>query len=58
LFCGAGRPTQKDIYARRLIQAHAAQQAQVAFDGKRLGMPAIRAAQQVLAKAQAAGKTQ
>ena len=48
--------------AQRLIQAHAEQQAQgvgaFAFDGKMIDMPAIRAAQQVLAKAQAAGKIQ
>jgi citrate lyase beta subunit len=46
--------------ARRLIQAHDEQQTQgigaFAFDGKMIDMPAIRAAQQVLARAQAAGK--
>jgi citrate lyase beta subunit len=46
--------------AQQLIQAHDAQQAQgigaFAFEGKMIDMPAIRAAQQVLAKAQAAGK--
>ena len=46
--------------ARQLIQAHNAQQAQgigaFAVDGKMIDMPAIRAAQQVLAKARAAGK--
>jgi citrate lyase beta subunit len=48
--------------AQRLIQAHDAQQAQgigaFAFEGKMIDMPAIRAAQQVLAKARAAGRLQ
>jgi citrate lyase beta subunit len=46
--------------AQRLIQAHDEQQAQgvgaFAFEGKMIDRPVIRAAQQVLAKAQAAGK--
>jgi citrate lyase beta subunit len=48
------------FHARRLIQARDEQQAQgrgaFAFEGRMIAMPAIRAAQQVLAKAQAAGK--
>ncbi len=48
--------------ARRLIQAHDEQQAHgvgaFAFEGKMIDRPTIRAAQQVLAKAQAAGKIQ
>ena len=56
-------PTDAQIAnAQRLIQAHDAQQAQgvgaFAFDGKMIDMPTIRAAQQVLAKARAAGKIQ
>lgn len=47
-------------YARRLIASHIQQQADgvgaFAFDGKMIDRPAIRAAEQVLAKAQAAGK--
>ncbi len=46
--------------ARRLIQAHDEQQAQgvgaFAFEGKMIDMPAIRAAQQIIEKARAAGK--
>ena len=46
--------------ARRLIQAYDEQQAlgigAFAFEGKMIDMPALRAAQQVLAKARAAGK--
>jgi citrate lyase beta subunit len=54
-------PSDEQIaHAQRLIQAHATQQAQgigaFAFEGMMIDMPAIRAAQQVLAKAQAAGK--
>ncbi len=54
-------PSDEQItYARRLLQAHDEQQTQgvgaFAFDGKMIDMPAIRAAQQVLARAQAAGK--
>ncbi len=48
--------------AQRVIQAHDEQQAHgigaFAFEGKMIDMPAIRAAQQVLAKAWAAGKIQ
>jgi citrate lyase beta subunit len=48
--------------AQRLIQAHDEQQAQgigaFAFEGKMIDRPAIRAAEQVLAKAKAAGKIQ
>jgi citrate lyase beta subunit len=56
-------PSDEQIaQAQRLIQAHAEQQARgigaFAFEGKMIDMPAIRAAQQVLAKAQAAGKIQ
>lgn len=47
-------------YARQLIAAHIQQQSDgvgaFAFDGKMIDRPAIRAAEQVLAKAQAAGK--
>ncbi len=47
--------------ARQLIDAHGEQQAQgvgaFALHGKMIDMPAIRAAQQVLARARAAGKT-
>jgi citrate lyase beta subunit len=54
-------PSDEQIaQAQRLIQAHDEQQARgigaFAFDGKMIDRPAIRAAQQVLAKAQAAGK--
>jgi citrate lyase beta subunit len=54
-------PSDEQIaHAQRLIQAHDEQQAQgigaFAFEGKMIDMPAIRAAQQVLAKARAAGK--
>jgi citrate lyase beta subunit len=54
-------PSDEQIaQAQQLIQAHAEQQAQgigaFAFEGKMIDMPAIRAAQQVLAKARAAGK--
>lgn len=54
-------PTDEQIAAaQRLIAAHDEQQAlgtgAFAFDGKMIDMPAIRAAQQVLAKARAAGK--
>ena len=54
-------PSDEQIaHARRLIRAHDEQQAQgsgaFAFEGKMIDMPAIRAAQQVLDKAQAAGK--
>jgi citrate lyase beta subunit len=47
-------------HARRVIAAHAQQQADgigaFAFEGQMIDRPAIRAAEQVLAKAQAAGK--
>ena len=54
-------PTDAQIaYALRLVQAHDKQQAEgsgaFALDGKMIDMPAIRAAQHVLAKARAAGK--
>ncbi|HTP07036.1 MAG TPA: CoA ester lyase [Anaerolineae bacterium] len=54
-------PSDEQIaQAQRLIQAHDVQQMQgigaFAFEGKMIDMPAIRAAQQVLAKARAAGK--
>ncbi len=54
-------PNDEQIaHAQRLIQAHDEQQAQgigaFALEGKMIDMPAIRAAQQVLAKARAAGK--
>jgi citrate lyase beta subunit len=54
-------PSDEQIaHAQRLIQAHDEQQAQgvgaFAFEGKMIDMPTIRAAQQVLAKARAAGK--
>ncbi len=56
-------PTDEQIAAaQRLIAAHDEQQAHgtgaFALDGKMIDMPAIRAAQQVLAKARAAGKIQ
>ncbi len=51
---------ERIAYAQGLIQAHDQHQAagmgSFAFDGKMIDMPAIRAAQQVLAKAKAAGK--
>ena len=54
-------PTAEQIAAaQRLVAVHAEQQAHgtgaFALDGKMIDMPAIRAAQQVLAKARAAGK--
>jgi citrate lyase beta subunit len=54
-------PSDEQIaQAQRLIEAHDEQQAQgigaFAFEGKMIDMPAIRAAQQVLARARAAGK--
>jgi citrate lyase beta subunit len=54
-------PTDEQIAAaQRLVAAHDQQQAHgtgaFALDGKMIDMPAIRAAQQVLAKAHAAGK--
>jgi citrate lyase beta subunit len=54
-------PSDEQIaYAQRLIQAHAEQQAQgigaFAFEGKMIDRPAVRAAQQVIDKARAAGK--
>ena len=56
-------PTHEQIAAaQRLIAAHDEQQAHgtgaFALDGKMIDMPTIRAAQQVLAKARAAGKIQ
>jgi citrate lyase beta subunit len=56
-------PTDEQIArAQRLIQAHDEQQAQgigaFAFEGKMIDRPAIRAAEQVLAKARAAGRIQ
>ena len=54
-------PSDEQIaYARQFIQVHDEQQAQgvgaFAFAGKMIDRPAIRAAQQVLARAHAAGK--
>jgi citrate lyase subunit beta-like protein len=54
-------PTAEQIAeARRIVQAHDEQQAQgagaFALDGKMIDMPIVKAAQQVLAKARAAGK--
>jgi citrate lyase beta subunit len=54
-------PTDEQIAAaQRLVAAHDEQQAHgagaFALDGKMIDMPAVRAAQQVLAKARAAGK--
>ena len=56
-------PSDEQIaHAQMLIQAHDVQQAQgvgaFAFEGRMIDMPAIRAAQQVLVKARAAGKIQ
>lgn len=54
-------PTDVQIdHARRLIEAHAQQQAEgvgaFAFEGKMIDRPAIRAAERILAKARVAGK--
>lgn len=54
-------PSDEQIaHARRLLQAHDEQQSRgvgaFAFEGKMIDMPAIRAAQQVLTRARAAGK--
>jgi citrate lyase beta subunit len=56
-------PTDEQIAAaQRLVTAHDEQQAHgtgaFALDGKMIDMPTIRAAQQILAKARAAGKIQ
>ncbi len=56
-------PTDEQIaYAQQLIEAHdqhqAAGEGAFAFDGKMIDRPTVRAAQQVLAKARAAGKVQ
>jgi citrate lyase beta subunit len=54
-------PTEKQIAAaKRIISAHAAHQAAgtgaFALDGRMVDMPVVRAAERVLARAQAAGK--